>query len=173
MIIVSTTAALLLLLFLSPSCGYVSSLRDSYRLVDDSSRTRPTRSRPPLDHPHRCYHCYTPLALSATNDPISGLSLDPAPLSPQLQLQQLPTELLDRLQDYADKWRLQARLDPSTSYIANQSNSSIANTAEKNVNVLAMFQPSGFYKDQVALELASRADKSTPYDPHVSKAMVS
>lgn len=166
---IATTAVLLL--FLTPSCGYVSSLRDSYRLWD-STRTLPySPSVTVLDHPqrrsHQCCYGHGTLSLAATNDPIDPPSLTATPSS-QLQLS---GELLDRLQEYIDKWRLEARLlDMSLkSYTdANESNSSVANAVGKNVNLLAMFQPSGFYKDQNALQLAARADKSMPYDPHVS-----
>jgi hypothetical protein len=161
--------AAMLLLFLTPSCGYVSSLRDFYRLDRDSTRTLPS-TRSVLDHPQRSHQCYSyghgRLTLAATNDPVDPLSLASVSSS-QLQLS---AELIDRLQEYIDKWRLEARLlgGMSTTYVANDSNSSIANVVGKNENLLAMFQPSGFYKDQVALQLASRADKSVPYDPHVS-----
>ena len=162
--------AAMLLLFLTPSCGYVSSLRDFYRLDKDSTRILPSTPSV-LDHPQRSHQCcygHGRLTLAAINDPVDPLSLASVSSS-QLQLS---AELIDRLQEYIDKWRLEARLPVlggmSTTYFANDSNSSIANVVGKNENLLAMFQPSGFYKDQVALELASRADKSLPYDPHVS-----
>lgn len=166
--LVPIATAAMLLLFLTPSCGYVSSLRDFYRLERDSTRTLPSIPSV-LDHPQRSHqYCYGHgrLTLAATNDPVDPLS----PASVSSSQLQLSAELLDRLQEYIDKWRLEARLlgGMSTTYVANDSNSSIANVVGKNENLLAMFQPSGFYKDQVALELAARADKSVPYDPHVS-----
>jgi hypothetical protein len=159
--LVPTATAAMLLLCLTPSCGYVSSLRDFYRLDRDSTRT--------LDHlhwSHQCCYGHGRLTLAATKDPVDPLSLASV-TSSQLELS---ADLLDRLQEYIDKWRLEGRLleGMSTTYVANDSNSSIANVVGKNENLLAMFQPSGFYKDQVALELAARADKSVPYDPHVS-----
>ena len=61
----ATTIALLLLLFLTPSCGYVSSLRVFFTLREPL---------PSLDHSQRSQQSCR-LNLAATNDPVAQLLL--------------------------------------------------------------------------------------------------
>jgi hypothetical protein len=70
MIVPIATTIALLLLFLTPSCGYVSSLRVFFTLRESTR----TISLPSLDHSQRSQQSCR-LNLAATNDPVAQLPL--------------------------------------------------------------------------------------------------
>ena len=84
MIVPTATTIALLLLFLTPSCGYVSSLRVFFTSLE-STRTIPL---PSLDHSQRSQQ----MTLAATNDPVAPLPLASA-TEPERKLAELERKL--------------------------------------------------------------------------------
>jgi len=93
MIVPTATTIALLLLFLTPSCGYVSSLRVFFTSLE-STRTIPL---PSLDHSQRSQQ----LTLAATNDPVA-----PLPLASASELERKLEEVERKLERKLEKVEL-------------------------------------------------------------------